>query len=324
MRGALAAAALLLVILCALPTAGSDEVPATEDKARSPEALILALLRAKPDDARPLERALRARGPKLAPLLRAARAKASAGGRARIDRLYRRIELDHHRAHVPKGMVYIPAGLFERPLAKAPYGPSGERGQVKAFYIDRTEVTVGAWRTWVDGLEARAPGTIKRLRIHRPKASVAADLPIANVRWREARRYATEARGGRLPEADEFDRALRGSSIATYPWGETMRNAHANVRDVGPGWPVPVGSYPKGAGPFGALDLVGNVAEWSATHVAQGRSGRYPLVLGGSFRDSSHAELLWRAKPRMRARMGPEERSATVGFRVVSDVPKLP
>jgi formylglycine-generating enzyme required for sulfatase activity len=153
---------------------------------------------------------------------------------------------------------------------------------------------------------------------------VSGALPITRVRWEEARRYAREMRAGRLPLAAEFERALRGSSVGTYPWGEAMRDGLANLGESGPGRIQPVGSYPKGAGPFGALDLVGNVAEWTATQVKQGRRGRFPLVLGGSFADAPDPAFLWRGVMRTRARPGQGEALPWVGFRVVADPPKLP
>jgi len=298
-----------------------------ESAAAPPPAadLLQAFLKAPPAAVAALERTLRARGPSIAPLLRAARKAASVGTQARIDRLYRRLELDFHRAHVPKGMVYVPAGVVELPRTREPWGPRGKRAHVHAFYLDRTEVTVAAWRRWLDHLQAAGgPETLRRLGLRRPAAGGAGDLPATRLRWKDAARYAKEARRGRLPEAVEFERALRGSSISTYPWGEAMRAGQANLRDYGPGRLVAVASYPKGAGPFGVLDLVGNAAEWSATAVRQGRQGRYPLVLGGSFRDPPGPGLTWRGKPRMRARMGPDEASGTVGFRVARDAPKLP
>ncbi len=292
----------------------------------TPDALV-ARWRAAPREQRPaLERAIRARGAPCLKALRAVGEDASLAQRAGAGRMMARIRNDWARKHVPKGMVYIPAGPLEVPRAKAPWGPSGTRRIVGAFYIDRTEVTVGAWRTWRKACIEKAPHEPGVHRLWQPPKDMPDDMPVVRVRWPEAKRYAAEARGGRLPTADEFERALRGSGVGTWPWGAEMRAGHANLRGFGPNRPVRVGSHPQGASAFGVQDLVGNVAEWSATTVTQGSSkGEYPLTLGGSFRDNPGEELTWRGLGRMRARVGPRARGVDwLGFRVVRDVPSIP
>ncbi len=313
-----------LLALAGLLLAGAVARADGPQAAAQPERLLQALLEAPDAELKAHERALRRLGAPVAALVRARLAAAEGRPRARLERLLRRLELDWHRAKCPAGMIYVPAGAVEVPRDKEPWGPSGRRETVPAFYIDRTEVTVAAWRTWLARLDAAEPRVAKRSGLYRPPGHVRGDLPVARVRWRDAARFAREARGGKLPTAAQFERALRGSSIATYPWGELLREGLANLRDTGPGRVQPVGSYPKGAGPFGALDLVGNVAEWTSTQVRQGRRGRYPLVVGGSFADRAEPALFWRGKARMTARMGPDEASASVGFRVVQDPPALP
>lgn len=317
----------LLTCLAALLAGGAGaraEEPPSAEKV-TPEALVARWLAAGAAGRPALEAELRRRGPSALAALRAVGPSATRAQRAGVGRIIARIRADWARKHVPEGMVYIPAGPLEVPRASAPWGPSGTRRVVPAFYIDRTEVTVAAWRGWIAALRKQGrDGAREAYLLWTPPEDMPGDLPITRVRWSEARRFA-EGRGGRLPSADEFERAMRGSGVSTWPWGMEARAGCANLRGFGPEKTLPVGSHPAGAGPFGVQDLVGNVAEWSSTTVTQGRRRRrYPLVLGGSYRDSPSDALTWRGHDRMRARTGPGERADWLGFRVVRDVPPIP
>ena len=68
----------------------------------------------------------------------------------------------------------------------------------------------------------------------------------------------------RLPTEPEWQRAALGDTGWRYVWGDELAPSRANyAKHVGR--PIPVGSYPEGQSPFGALDMVGNVWEWCLT-----------------------------------------------------------
>ncbi|MFI9644375.1 formylglycine-generating enzyme family protein [Micromonospora sp. NPDC051925] len=106
--------------------------------------------------------------------------------------------------------------------------------------------------------------------------------PVTGLTWTQATSLA-RALGGRLPTAPEWE-WMAGRGVRRYPWGDgDPAPGHANLRDLGPGAPTPVGEHPAGATPEGLHDVAGNVWEWTATTVP----GSGAVVRGGSYQSIS-------------------------------------
>lgn len=269
------------------------------------------------------ETELRRRGVRMVHPVRHALTGARGHVRTALQRLAEQLIQDYHRRHQPPGMVYVPAGSLVEPRAVHPWGPGATRTHVAAFYLDRTEVTVGAWRAWLTHLEQREKAALGRSPM-RPQEDLPAALPVTRVTWDEAARFAAEYRGGRLPTVEEFERATRGAGLATWPWGARYLHGRARLGLTSEDGPVPVGSFPSVGGRFGALDIVGNVAEWTATTKQAGKAARSrrAYLFGGSYRDQPDDSLTWR-NPRKAAGTS-RDRRPWIGFRVARDVPALP
>ncbi len=146
--------------------------------------------------------------------------------------------------------------------------PSGQG--LPTFRIGRTEVTNGQYRACVDAGACTAPGDTERYG-----DPAYAAHPVVWVSRDQARVYAAWA-GGSLPTPAQWLRACQGDDGRTYPWGSQPPDAtRANYYGSGEYWTQPVGSFPAGASPFGALDMAGNVSEWVDAPDYIGRGGSY-------------------------------------------------
>lgn len=200
---------------------------------------------------------------------------------------------------------------------------------VRAFFLDRTEVTVERYRACVStGVCPELPYASGGARFDAP------DLPVVLVTWSEARRFCRWAEG-RLPTEAEWERAARGTEGRRYPWGNVYNaflTNHGRLAwdelDDSDGFleVAPVGSFPDGATRDGVLDLAGNVEEWVADWYApayeaasvmnpQGpKSGDERVVRGGSF-----AHLRANLRGASRGHALAEEKRTWRGFRCAYD-----
>jgi formylglycine-generating enzyme required for sulfatase activity len=93
------------------------------------------------------------------------------------------------------------------------------------------------------------------------------DQPRNCVSWFAARAHC-EARGARLPTEAEWEYAARGPDSQVYPWGNAFDAAlviGADDATYGGTRTALVGSRPAGASWAGALDMSGNLWEWTSS-----------------------------------------------------------
>ncbi|HKP58168.1 MAG TPA: formylglycine-generating enzyme family protein [Polyangiales bacterium] len=195
---------------------------------------------------------------------------------------------------------------------------------LSAYAIDRLEVSNQAYLRCVSA-GACAPSGISESDVRLGRA----EHPVAEVSWREAENYCRWV-SGRLPTEAQWERAARGDSARTFPWGRVWNPKLAN-HGAGDGseseqdgfrFAAPVDAFPDGHSFYGLLNMAGNVWEFVADRYGaydaersgvepQGpREGSERVIRGGSWRTAPHG-----LRATARARIPEGERRADVGFR---------
>ncbi len=197
---------------------------------------------------------------------------------------------------------------------------------IAAFWIDTTLVTNRAFKRFLDATHYRPADDHNFLRdwVKGDYPAGWADKPVTWVSLEDARAYARWA-GKRLPHEWEWLYAAQGLDGRAYPWGNAFVSGNMPTPDSGRRM-LPasdVRAHPAGASPFGVLDLVGNVWQW--TDEWQDAHSRAAIVRGGSHYVPAGArwyfpqalELSQHGKYLL---MAPSiDRSGTIGFRCVMD-----
>jgi formylglycine-generating enzyme required for sulfatase activity/tRNA A-37 threonylcarbamoyl transferase component Bud32 len=137
------------------------------------------------------------------------------------------------------------------------------------FYLDLTEVTNARFQKYVEEAGAKPEGDWRRYfdPVHFDAKFYDVernDHPVVNVTWKDADNYCRWA-GKRLPHEAEWEKAARGTDGRLWPWGNEPHPEFANVENQTEGEPDTkrVGSFPRGASPYGLLDMTGNAREWT-------------------------------------------------------------
>lgn len=253
-------------------------------------------------------------------------------------------------------MVTVPAGDFvmgaDDSDATDWEKPKHTHPMAHSYWIGRNDVTRGQFMAFCTATGRAEPA----------KAYFDDELggdknrhPVIMVSWDDAKAYCAWA-GLELPTEAEWEKAARGTDGRKYPWGNTWDpGKRANFLDAScpgdtlmmgnetldehmaafggrdrvnsDGFPYtsPVGSFPAGASPCGALDMAGNVWQWCEDwwdeagypRSARGdfsppQSGSGRVDRGGSWGNPASG-----CRSSMRYMYAPSDRNEHLGFRVL-------
>ena len=245
----------------------------------------------------------------------------------------------------PAGMIRIPEADFsfdiqgieveglndsgvdvQYPWEDAPRRFHSHRMHIASFFIDKYPVTNADYKKFLDATHYHPSNDLNFLRDWKNGAYPDGwdKRPVTWVSMEDARAYAAWA-GKRLPHEWEWQYAAQGNDGRLYPWGNDWSADSVPAVDKSRHMRSPdsVEAHPKGASPFGVMDLVGNVWQWTEEfideHTRAGivRGGNYYQPQGAiwyfpeAYKLTEHGKFLLMA-PSM-------DRSGTIGFRCVVD-----
>jgi formylglycine-generating enzyme required for sulfatase activity len=245
----------------------------------------------------------------------------------------------------PEGMVRIPGGEYDFKVHGTEVEGSDDPGvdvqypwedtprrfhekvmHIAPFFIDKYPVTNAQFKKFLENTHYVPRDPINFLRDWKNGAYPQGwpNRPVTWVSLEDARAYAKWA-GKRLPHEWEWQLAAQGNDGRIYPWGSDWNPGGVPTPDQSRSMrgPDPVDAHSDGASPYGVVDMVGNVWQWTDeftdehTRAAILRGGEYYQPQGSiwyfpqAYRNDEHSKLLLMAPG--------YDRSGGVGFRCVVD-----
>ncbi len=164
--------------------------------------------------------------------------------------------------------------------------------QVAPFALDRAPVTQAEYAAFIAATGHRVPD-ISAAEYERQGFLVHPYSEVEQFRWRDSRpppgfedhpivlvsrddaatycewRGERDGRPLRLATEVEWEAACAGRDDRTFPWGDAWRDDAAHI---GADRTAPVDARPEGETPEGVREMAGNVFEWTASRMPDGRS----------------------------------------------------
>jgi formylglycine-generating enzyme required for sulfatase activity len=181
-------------------------------------------------------------------------------------------ENGHEFVRIPGGEYWVGSSDPEAPPEEQPR----HRVYLFPFALARAETTRRQFQTFLEETGHTPRYFDPNVTLSFPRAAGLEQHPACLVSWDDATAYCLwlSRRTGqtyRLPTEAEWEAAATGQVARIYPWGDDFdqNTAYCNyiglhLEETSSAGPKtrPVGSFREGTGPFGLLDMAGNVWEW--------------------------------------------------------------
>lgn len=195
-------------------------------------------------------------------------------------------------------MVYVPAGIFSMGAREDDDPAKNDEKPMHSvyldgYYIDRYEVTSSQFAAYLNAnpiairwVPSNNISNLQKVDGIWQAVSGFEDHPVANIIWAGAVNYCNWV-GGDLPTEAQWEKAARGTDERRYPWGNEFKSVPIRLNfddseysfmDDGYVKTSPVGIYPDGMSPYGAMDMAGNLWEWTADWYANIYKKRVDVV----------------------------------------------
>ena len=262
-----------------------------------------------------------------------------------LNQLLVPIEKTQPVSALPPGMVSIPSAEFlfrvegieveggddvgvdvQYPWEASPRRFHDHRVHIEPFYMDQYPVTNAQFLQFMKATKYYPGDRLNFLKDWKNGVYPQdwANKPVTWVALDDARAYAKWA-GKRLPHEWEWQYAAQGTDERLYPWGNhwSLKLVPQPDQERTLHGPDDVSAHPKSGSPFGVMDLVGNIWQWTDeytddhTRAAIVRGGSYYQPRGSkwyfpqAYQNNQHGKLLLMAPSK--------DRSGTIGFRCVQD-----
>jgi formylglycine-generating enzyme required for sulfatase activity len=215
---------------------------------------------------------------------------------------------------------------------------------LSAFSISRYPVTNAQWslfleadgyankQWWYSGWDLKEQLKWTQPYCWKDACFNAPNQPVVGVSWYEAQAFCawlSSNLGYRitLPTPAQWEVAAGGQQLCRYAWGNEWDSDRANVDESGLNRTTAVGTYPQGASWCGAIDINGNVWEWTSDDYTQTASHTYSFGITNISFEVSLRGGAWNSNPQQARcdrlfRFNPLDRLNSLGLRLVTSAAK--
>ena len=221
-------------------------------------------------------------------------------------------------------LAFVPAGEFMMGSG-APDAPQ-KTVYLGDYWIYKTKVTNSMYAFCVSVGACAPPAQELGTPVY--DNPIYSNYPVVGMSWDMAANYCKWI-GGSLPTEAQWEKAARGATGETYPWGNGEASCDLGNFSGCVGALTDSTKYADGASPYGVLDMAGNTFEWvndfygesyyNSAPVENPRgpdSGEFRVVRGSSFETSFD-----QATSAIRHPAGNAYHSRDLGFRCVLEQP---